>query len=212
MSRPPNWSPRKGSKAALFLELAKPNREGFSRVVSVKEFIGRYEGLRFGNGGSWVRQDGALAGRYNIRIHKKRNAISAVELQGYKKVEIKKPIPTSIRKQFKDKRCAVLDIGKIEIDHKDGRLDDPRLNDSSRVTADDFQALSKPANNAKRAHCKKCRETNQRYDAKRLGFPIAQYAGDEMYNGTCIGCYWHDPKRFIETVCEQLRRQPPGEH
>ncbi len=209
MSRSENWSPKKGSKADLFLELAQPDRDGFSRSVSVQEFTGRYAGLRFGNGGSWVRQDGPLARRYNIRTHKVRNAISAVELQGYKKVQIKKPIPKRIRKQFEGKRCAVLDIGKIEIDHKDGRLDDPRLSDPSRVKSEDFQALSKPVNNAKRAHCKRCRETNQRYDARRLGFPIAQYAGDEIYNGTCIGCYWYDPKRFIEKVCEKLLYQHP---
>ena len=134
-------------------------------------------------------------------------AISAVELQGYKKVEIRKPIPARIRKQFKEKRCAVLDISRIEIDHKDGRLDDPRLSDPSRVKLGDFQAFSKPVNNAKRSHCKRCRETDRRYDARRLGFPIAQYAGDEIYNGTCIGCYWHDPRRFIEKVCEKLLYQ-----
>ena len=207
------WTPKKGSKADLFLELAQPDNEGFSRIVSVKEFTGRYEKLRFGNGGDWVRRDGSLARAYNIRKHKDGNAISAVELQGYKKVEIRKPIPARIRKQFKEKRCAVLDISGIEIDHKDGRLDDPRLSDPNRVELEDFQAFSKPVNNAKRAHCKRCRETDRRYDARRLGFPIAQYAGDEIYNGTCIGCYWHDPRRFIETVCMKLLYQqaPAGD-
>ena len=209
MSRAPRWQPRRGSKAALFLELAQPDADGFSRAVSVDEFVGRYAGLRFGNGGSWVRRDGPLAGHYNIRLHKTGNAIAAVELQGFQKIEIKKPIPARIRAEFKGARCAVLDIGKSEIDHKDGRLDDPRLSDAARVEVGDFQPLSKPVNSAKRAHCKKCRATNQRYDARRLGFPIAHYAGDALYNGSCIGCYWHDPKRFIEKVCEQLLHQPP---
>ena len=209
MSPSQNWKPRKGSKADLFLELAQPDSEGFSRSVSVEEFVGRYARLLFGNGGDWVRKDGPLAGRYNIRIHKTGNAISAVELQGYTKVNIKKPMPTRIRRQFKGKRCAVLDIGRIEIDHKDGRLDDPRLSDPDRLEPNDFQALSKPANNAKRAHCKRCRETDKRYDARRLGFPVAQYKGNGIYNGTCIGCYWHDPRRFIEAVCHKLLHQPP---
>ena len=61
---------------------------------------------------------------------------------------------------------------------------------------DDFQPLSKAANNAKRQHCKRCRETGRRFDAKRLGYRVSQFKGNGVYNGMCVGCYWHDPKRF----------------
>ncbi len=41
------------SKKELFLELAQPNKNGMSRWVSVTEFVGKYQGLQLGNGGSW---------------------------------------------------------------------------------------------------------------------------------------------------------------
>jgi len=74
-----------------------------------------------------------------------------------------------------------LGTSKPECDHKDGRRDDPRLNDPKLVTIDDFQPLSKAANNAKKQHCKECRSTNKRFDAKRLGYSISQWAGNGKY-------------------------------
>ena len=181
----------------LFLELAQPDERGFSRQVFIEEFIGKYEVLRLGNGGSWCRDDNsALAKKFNIRRHKKGNRIVAIELQGFKKQAINKTIRQDIKDHYKTKRCVVLGISDTECDHKDGRRDDPRLNDPNKQNMDDFQPLSKPANNAKRQHCKTCRETGFRYDAKRLGFPISQVKGNGKYNGTCIGCYWYDPVEF----------------
>ena len=98
-------------------------------------------------------------------------------------------------------RCAVLWVGNAtEVDHKDGRRDDPRLADPSQVELDDFQPLSKAANNAKRQHCKECRTTGNRFDAKQLGYSVGQVKGNGKYNGTCVGCYWHDPARFNATI------------
>lgn len=185
------------TKSELFLELAKPDAEGFSRKVSVDEFNGHYEGLRFGNGASWARDDGGLAKKFNIRRHKSGLRIIAVELQGYKKTPIEKAINPKIAREIRKRRCVVLGISEVEVDHKDGRRDDPRLNDPKRQTIDDFQPLSKAVNNAKRNHCKRCRETNRRFDATTLGFHVAQERGDGTYNGTCIGCYWYDPPEFI---------------
>ncbi|GAA7252972.1 hypothetical protein ID0475_01610 [Helicobacter pylori] len=39
------------SKKELFLELAQPDKNGVSRWVSVREFVGKYQGLQLGNGG-----------------------------------------------------------------------------------------------------------------------------------------------------------------
>ena len=63
----------------------------------------------------------------------------------------------------------------------------------------DFQPLSKAANDAKRQFCKVCMQTNLRYDAKKLGYPISFYAGGSTHCGeenACIGCYWYDPAEF----------------
>ncbi len=185
------------TKAELFLELAKPDDRGFSRAVPVSEFAGKYEGLKFGNGGSWARDDGPwLASRFNIRRNKGGGRIVSVELQGFKKTPIKKAIRSDIKKHYRGKRCVVLDIGDTECDHKDGRRDDDRLNDPQQQTIDDFQPLSKAANVAKRQHCKECRATDKRYDATKIGYPVSQVKGNGTYNGTCIGCFWYDPVEF----------------
>ncbi|MBR2112484.1 MAG: hypothetical protein IJ950_06080 [Helicobacter sp.] len=43
----------KKTKKDLFIELANPDKNGISRWVNVQEFIGKYQQLQFGNGGSW---------------------------------------------------------------------------------------------------------------------------------------------------------------
>ncbi len=192
-----------GSKAALFLELADPDDLGFSRKVSTAEFVGKYRDLLFGNGGDWIRKSSRLARHYNIRRHPPgRGKITGVELQGYRKVQVttEKPIPTKIRQTITAKRCVVLGTSKPECDHKDGRLDDPRLSDVKLLKLHDFQPLSKAANYAKRQHCVECRDTGKRFDAKRLGYQVSQVRGNGEYNGTCVGCYWHDPIFFNKEV------------
>jgi len=185
----------------LFLELAQPDKDGFSRCVSIKEFVGKYQKLQLGNGGSWCRSDGALGQKFNVRRIKVKNRIVAVELHGFKKNPIKKPIPAEIKRKISVLPCAVLGVNTlIEVDHKDGRLDDPRLTDASKVTIDDFQPLSKAVNNAKRQHCKKCRETDKRFDAKTLGYPVSQVKGNGAYRGSCIGCYWYCPRTFNKSI------------
>ena len=191
---------RRETKAALFLKLAEPDELGFSRAVSVDEFEGSYDVLRFGNGGSWIRKTAKLAQIYNIRRHPEKGPITHVQLQGFQKVAIKKPIPLAIQRQISSKRCAVLATGSPQCDHRDGRLDDPRLSDASQVVLSDFQPLSQAANSAKRQHCVECRETGKRFDATRLGYSVGQVRGDGDYNGTCVGCYWHDPRFFNSEV------------
>ncbi len=203
--QPPKF--KTGSKNALFVELAKPDKFGFSREVPVKEFQGKYQKLAFGNGGDWARNDGTLAKHYNVLRHKrgKGNKITHVELHGYKKVPVtQKPIPDRIRKEITAKDCVILGTSKPECDHKDGRLDDPRLSDVSRLTTNDFQPLSKPANYAKRQHCVECRSSGKRFDAKRLGYQVSQVLGNGEYKGTCVGCYWHDPFFFNKEVSRNL--------
>ena len=191
-----------GSLAALFLELAEPDVDGFSRRVYATEFDGPYQRLRLGNGGSWCRDDGPLAREFNIQRIKEKGKIIAVQLHGRKKQPILKPIPANIKAAITAQRCAVLNTSNPECDHKDGRRDDPRLNDPALVTIDDFQPLSKAANNAKRQACRECRETGQRFDATVLGFTVAQIPGkgNGFYRGSCIGCYWYDVLEFHSAV------------
>ena len=191
------------SKRELFLELAKPNDDGFSREVSIDEFVGKYSVLRFGNGADWARDDGSLAKKYNVRRRRDGRRIAGVSLQGFNKNPINKPIPPHISKAIKAQSCAVLGINhNVQPDHKDGRRDDPRMTDASKVKEDDFQPLSGAVNLAKRQHCKECRQTNKRFDAKKLGYPISQIPGkgNGTYSGSCVGCYWHDILAFRKAL------------
>ena len=189
----------KNSRINKFLKLAKPDPEsGYSKPVPIN--ILEANGLGFGNGGSWCRDDSSLGKIYNIERIKQGNRIIAVQLNGKRKNPIGKNIPTEIRKQIHKQRCKVLGTSKPECDHKDGRRDDPRLNDPELVTIEDFQPLSKAANNAKKQHCKNCRETNKRFDAKQLGYSVSQWAGNGRYMGSCVGCYWYDPFNFNQKI------------
>ena len=192
---------REGTMAALFLELAKPDDEGCSRPVYIGEFSGEYEALTMGNGGSWCRDSGPLGKKFNIERIKEGGKIVAVQLHGYNTSSAGTPIPLYIRQKIAKQRCKILATGnQTEADHKNGRKDDPRLSDTSKVTMSDFQPLSKTANDAKRQHCKECKETGKRFDAKRLGYKIGQVRGGEDYEGTCVGCYWHDPFFFNQEI------------
>lgn len=186
------------SKIELFFELAgEIDKDGFSRKVYVAEFVGKYQSLVFGNGGDWCRSDGHLGKIYNIVRHKEKGRIVYVELHGFNKNPVNKSIPAWISKHIKKERCRVLHTGNPECDHKDGRYDDPKLDDPS---LDMFQPLSKGANDAKRQHCKVCEETGQRFDASLLGYPVGQVKGNGTYRGTCVGCYWYDPFEFNKSM------------
>ena len=44
----------------------------------------------------------------------------------------------------------------------------------------------------------------KRFDAKRLGYQVSQVRGNGLYNGTCVGCYWHDPLFFNSEVSKHF--------
>lgn len=187
---------KEGSHASLFLELAKPNAKGFSREVKLTEFVGKYKKLdKFGNGASWGRRDGSLGNKYNIHRVKNKGKIVAVQLHGFNKSPPKVPVPKAVREKYKKDACRILATSsQIEIDHKDGRYDDPSID------ADGFQPLSRSVNLAKRNHCIKCKETDKRFDARVLGYKVGQVMGNGVYRGSCTGCYWHDPQFFNQEI------------
>ena len=193
-------SKKQKSKRELFLELAQPNDKGFSKPIKITKFVGKYARLKFGNGGDWCRHDSPLRKKYNVVPHHKNGGetgpIVSVELVGFNKNPTLRPIKASISKVIKRQRCVILHTSKPEVDHKDGRLDDPRLSDINQQTLNDFQPLSKAANVAKRQHCKECKESEVRFDAKKIGYPVSQYEGNTEYQGTCVGCYWYSPSDF----------------
>ena len=208
------------SKIELFLELAKPNESGVSRWVSVNEFIGNYKNLALGNGGSWCRKSSTLAKKYNVEFDKsqtKGNAIDRIRLNGFNIQEtFNQAIRQDIKNFYKNQKCVVLGVcGKsenttIEIDHKDGRKNDVRVASLQDQRLEDFQPLSKAANDIKRQICKTCKETNKRWSAKNIkGNPYDFYEGDENYTEElgCVGCYQYDPVAYRKACVVKITQE-----
>jgi len=197
----------------LFEELANPDKNGISPWVDVEKFVGKYKALKLGNGGSWCRKESALAKKY-IVVFKKDvtpgNSIDKIKLNGYNSQKsFNQNIRKDIRDFYKDKNCVMLGVKggsentKIEIDHKDGRKNDPRISNKETQKLEDFQPLCKAANDAKRQICKHCKETGKRWKATNIkGNPYDFYEGDENYTEKlgCVGCYQYDPVAYRKSV------------
>ena len=54
------------TKIELFEELAQVDENGYSRWVSVDEFVGKYQGLQLLNGAGWSRDDGPFGRKYIV--------------------------------------------------------------------------------------------------------------------------------------------------
>lgn len=194
----------------LFLKLANPDKNGVSRWVNTTEFVGQYSTLELLNGLSWGRKSSALAKKYILETDKSitsGNKIDRIRLNGFNTCPTSihtQSIRSDIKKEIAKQRCVVLGTTrscdhKTEVDHKDGRKNDSRVMSTTTQTLDDFQPLSKPANDAKRQFCKECKETNLRYDAKEhMGYTVSFTQGDINYTDKlgCIGCFWYDPIAF----------------
>ena len=197
------------TKTELFIQLAQPNSNGISRWVSVSEFVGEYACLTFGNGASWARKESTLAKKYVIEFDKSissGNGIDRIRLNGFNSSDYSQYIRADIKKAIKARRCVVLGTSNPEVDHKKGMKNEGRVMRNENQRLEDFQPLSKAANDAKRQFCKECRQTGIRYDAKLLGYPISYYSGvAEHHNeeNACIGCYWYDPIEFKKHLIER---------
>ena len=197
------------TKTELFIQLAQPNSNGISRWVSVSEFVGEYACLTFGNGASWARKESTLAKKYVIEFDKSissGNGIDRIRLNGFNSSDYSQYIRADIKKAIKARRCVVLGTSNPEVDHKNGMKNEGRVMRNENQRLEDFQPLSKAANDAKRQFCKECRQTGIRYDAKLLGYPISYYSGvAEHHNeeNACIGCYWYYPIEFKKHLIER---------
>ena len=56
---------------------------------------------------------------------------------------------------------------------RNGRRNNPRLNDMRRQKIDDFMLVSRHVDIWRNEECKKCKETNLRFDATRTSLPRA---------------------------------------
>lgn len=196
------------TKVQMFLQAAQPDAEGKTRLWLYTELEALYPGVEFQtkNGGDWNRSDGALRD-FNIHREKDKGKSIGIRLDGYKDTSIQKSIKSEIFKSIRKQRCRVVDVGgeNIECDHKDGRYSFESYGSVENQIEDDFQPLLRNVNLSKRTHCKICEETNERYDAKRLGYSVGWIAGGSIYSGTCVGCYWYDPRKFNQVVSKDFK-------
>lgn len=185
-------------KWQIFESLANPDENGISRWVTREEW--EAAGLKHTNGGDWNRSDGSLAKRYVIE---KQYSISgprriiAIRLNGFNTEEIRNhQIPAEIRAEVVARPSAILYVhSQNECDHKDGRYTE----DGSSI--DSYQCLSKAENDAKRQHCKECRNTGCRFDATVLGYNTGWVKGN-AHSDTCEGCYWYNPIQFNKIISQ----------
>lgn len=182
--------------------------EGFSAFIPMEELEKIHHSFHTSNGGDWCRTNQSYLGKkYNIERKKGGNRIIAVKTDRYnKQTQINQSIRSDILNAIRKKKCVILDIGtNIECDHKDGLKNDWRLNDKKFQKLEDFQPLTKTANDAKREHCTKCKETGKRYDARKLGYKEAYIYGSET-SKTCVGCYWYNPQMFNQKISENFNK------
>lgn len=204
-----------GTKPYLFVKLAKPDKYGKSRWVSKEEFVGEFAPLMFKNGADWCRKETRFANYYIVEVDKSitpGNGIDRIRVNGFKKEKDRigsQAIRSDIKEFYKKKRCVILGTSKPEVDHKNGWKNDGNVMNTATQKLEDFQPLSKAANDAKRQFCKECRATKIRYDAKLLGYPISYYAGGKEHDGTengCVGCFWYDPIEFRKHLTEKTHK------
>ena len=194
----------------IFEKYASPE-EGFSRSISIDELIKIHSDFRSTNGNQWARSDNSWLGKKYIIIRTHKNgSVNSIKLDGFNNNSVNKyrGIKADIVKALKNKKCCILDIRSSkgnEIDHKNGKYDSLTNINSSNQKIGDFQVLSKAANDAKRQHCKKCKETGKRYDARRIGYTSAFIVGNEN-SKTCVGCYWYDPFHFNEVISKNFKK------
>ena len=150
-----------------------------------------------------------LARKYVIEFDKSitpGNGIDRIRLNGLNNGDYSQHIRADIKRTIRAQRCVVLGTSNPEVDHKNGMKNEDRVMRNEDQRLEDFQPLSKAANDAKRQYCKECRRTGIRYDAKKLGYPMSYYKGGATHNNeenACEGCYWYDPIEFKKHLIEK---------
>ncbi len=152
-----------------------------------------------GNGSDIFNNDRGLGLDYQIekRYDTNPRRLAYVRLVGNKQRHKTATIPATVRAHHSTKSCVHCGTGSnIQIDHKDGR----KVHGATQNT-NDFQPLCQHCNLVKRQACAECKQSNRRFDAKSLGYSKSWLSGTRSYGTAgCIGCYWHDPLEFKQSL------------
>ncbi len=211
---------REAGTTRKFLEYAKPDKNGWTEVIHVEELNKHFKTTEFttNNGGAWCRSDTPLLSKYNVERIKgvvtneqgrKVSRIIALQLKGLKESDSNRAIRDDIREIIKLRKCVILQTASdIQVDHKARLETTPHVMKKETQGLDDFQALCRAANAAKRGHCQACKDTKIRFDATVLGYSVSQWTGGHKFNNSCVGCYWYDPVEFNAQVSKGFKVVP----
>lgn len=185
------------NRTELVLELFNPDENGVSRWVKKTDMVGKYETLYPTNGNHWYRNRGLS----HLILEKKKDEqnVDCWRFNGLKENKTNRSIRKDIRDFLIKKPCVITNIisSDNEIDHRDGRYPDEVM-DIKTQKVEHFQTLHPTLNKQKRSDCLKCKNTGLRYDAKDRGCTVSVVSGNINYEGSCIGCFWYDPKLFLK--------------
>lgn len=178
------------------------DENGCSEIIYIEDLIHKYgEKFQSNNGCQWARKGSKLDKNYILTRYQakdlggKGNKVVAIQVSGFRTTIENHSIPQAVRTALKGVPCAILGVitSDMEIDHKNGKYN------TTEYQHNDFQSLSKSANDAKREHCKRCNASGCRFKASLLGYSVDFIEGDEN-SPTCQGCYWYDPQKFNQTI------------
>ena len=121
-------------------------------------------------------------------------------------------IRQDIREYFKNSLCVVCGNSDIEIDHKNGMYNDPRVLNTKTQRVEDFQPLCRHCNQQKRQSFILTKKTGKRYKATNIPqlkvFGIDFTTGNEYFDpndiNAMVGTYWYDPLDFFNKLKTNL--------
>lgn len=185
-------------------KLFKINSNTISDWIPMEVF--EKEGLGFGNGRDWARDDGTFCRKYNLKLRCGIGGkVTHMKIDGYAAApKIRGNIPNQIRLHYSNRPCVFTGIyrpGHMECDHKKARYIEGN-------TLEEFQSVLDTFNGGiKKQACKVCELTNQRYDARVLGYCVGWTVGNNILTtekSCCEGCYMSDPVVFRKTISAQF--------
>ena len=170
-----------------------------SSTVVAQHFIIRFV---YNNGVERVTHPGgAKHYKHNKETEDTGGTTIAIRIEGYRPIATKKvSVPKSVKETFKARgqyRCVVNgSTTRLDMDHKQGRDYDGLWLEGEDISL--YQPLTKHNNMVKKSACKKCVSSGNRFDAKKLGFLVSVLEVEIPFDSKtgCVGCYWHDVKRF----------------
>jgi hypothetical protein len=193
-----SYTPRRGTTPhALYKVIMKAE---IGEKIPISALPRKLQG-QFDNGASGpFRSDSVFRKNYNIELLKEGSGNKNTHIRYCGPQEddgLRQTIRRDIWEKLSKLPCVFTGTtSQIEVDHKGGRKDDPRVMNPNTQVIEDFQPVCKTVNDIKRQVCKQCEATGQRFDATTIGHPVAAVDGSLEYQGTCKGCYYHDPKYF----------------